>query len=75
LKIRLSANQKPIVPKSTKQVTIKAIPPKREKTYVVQEGDSLWKIARKYKIDIDLIKKRNGLKSDALKPGTTLKLP
>jgi len=67
--------QKPIVPKSTKQVTIKPIPPKREKTYVVQEGDSLWKIARKYKIDIDLIKKRNGLKSDALKPGTTLKLP
>lgn len=67
--------QKPVAVKPTKEVAIKPISAKRERTYVVQEGDSLWKIARKYKVDVELIKEKNGLKSDALKPGTTLKLP
>ena len=62
-------------PTPTKPIAIRPIPPKRERTYVVQEGDSLWKIARKYNVDVELIKERNGLKSDALKPGTALKLP
>ncbi len=43
--------------------------------YVVQEGDSLWKISRKYKANIDSIKTINHLQSDFLKPGTTLKIP
>lgn len=43
--------------------------------YIVQEGDSLWKIARKYKVDIDILKAHNRLQSDFLKPGTTLMIP
>ena len=43
--------------------------------YVVQEGDSLWKISRKYKAHIESIKTINHLQSDFLKPGTTLKIP
>lgn len=43
--------------------------------YVVQEGDSLWKISRMYKADLESIKKINQLQSDFLKPGTTLKIP
>jgi LysM repeat protein len=45
------------------------------KYYVVQEGDSLWKISRAYKVDIEKIKKFNCLGSDFLKPGTILKIP
>lgn len=44
-------------------------------THKVQEGDSLWKIARRYKVDIEKLKKANNLTSDRLKPGMTLKIP
>lgn len=47
----------------------------KERLYVVQEGDSLWKISRKFNVDMEVIKKQNGLKSDALKPGLTLRIP
>lgn len=47
----------------------------RATTHKVQEGDSLWKIAKKYKVSIESIKKTNHLKSDFLKPGTTLRIP
>jgi len=43
--------------------------------YVVQEGDSLWKIARRFKIDTEKLKDYNKLKNDFLKPGSTLKIP
>lgn len=46
-----------------------------QKVYIVQEGDSLWKISRRFGVEVDAIKKNNGLKSDAIKPGTVLKLP
>lgn len=68
-------------PKPTKQKPPTAMakkPTPSEKplrTHVVQEGDSLWKIARRYKVEIDAIKKANKLQSDLLKPGTTLKIP
>jgi len=53
-------------------------PAKRESKpliYVVQEGDSLWKISRRFNLKVDDIKLVNGLKSDTLKVGMTLKLP
>ena len=50
-------------------------PPKTERYYVVQEGDSLWKISRQLRIDVDAIRKHNKLKNDFLKPGTALKIP
>ena len=49
--------------------------PKKSRSYVVQEGDSLWKISRKFKVDMGVLKKLNKLESDFLKPGTTLRLP
>lgn len=43
-------------------------------TYTVVAGDSLWGISKKYNVTIDNLKKWNGLTSDILKIGQTLKL-
>ena len=43
--------------------------------YVVQNGDSLYKIAQKYNTTVNDIKSLNNLSSDALMIGQTLKIP
>ncbi|NGX57917.1 MAG: D-gamma-glutamyl-meso-diaminopimelic acid endopeptidase CwlS [Chlamydiae bacterium] len=48
---------------------------KREMLYVVQEGDSLWKIARLHGIQVDELKSCNQLESDRICPGKILKIP
>lgn len=53
---------------------VAAVKPK-ESLYIVQEGDSLWKIAKRYKLSVDRLRAYNMLKSDALKPGSALKIP
>lgn len=63
---RLSAGAKP-------EISLKE-PEKASKEYIVQEGDNLWKISRRFNIDIERIKKQNQLQTDTLKPGTSLKL-
>ena len=42
--------------------------------YTVKSGDNLTKIAKKYKVTVDYIKKKNNLKSDNLRVGQKLKL-
>lgn len=42
--------------------------------HVVKSGDSLYKIAKKYKTTISKIKALNGLKSDIIRPGQKLRL-
>lgn len=48
---------------------------KKERIYIVQEGDSYWKISRKFKIDINALKSYNNVQNDFLKPGMSLKIP
>ena len=43
--------------------------------YVVQNGDSLWKIANKYGITVDELKKLNNLTSNNLTVGQILEIP
>lgn len=78
LLVRYLPNYKPPVKPQKKAATnpVPTVPNaiKKERVYVVQEGDSLWKIAKKFKVDIDALKSYNKLKSDFLKPGTTLKI-
>lgn len=81
----------PIKPPTIKQPVIKpsvvrnAPPPKnlppanrgirRERLYIVQQGDSLWKISRRFDVEIETIKAHNKLDSDFLKPGRPLLIP
>lgn len=46
-----------------------------EAIYVVQEGDSLWSIARSFSVGVRDLKRRNGLKGNRIKPGETLVIP
>jgi LysM repeat protein len=43
--------------------------------YVVQEGDTLWKISKRFNIKVDVLKQFNALKSDSIKPGVVLRIP
>jgi cell wall-associated NlpC family hydrolase len=44
-------------------------------TYVVKKGDSLYKIAKKFKVDQQKVRDANNLDSMKLKPGTRLLIP
>lgn len=43
--------------------------------YYVQPGDTLWKIAKRFKTTVDLIKSSNNLKDDVIYPGQQLTIP
>lgn len=58
-----------------KETTKKTLIQKRDRLYVVQEGDSLWKISKRFKVDVNVIRQKNQLDSDFLKPGTPLRIP
>lgn len=49
--------------------------PKAEIVYDVKPGDTLGRIAAKYKTTVSALKKKNGLKNDILRIGQKLKLP
>lgn len=64
--------------KSTKIAAVTKPAPatkKKDRLYIVQEGDNLWKISRRFGVDVDILKNHNKLKNNALKPGTTLRIP
>ncbi len=46
-----------------------------KKSYVIQPGDSLDRIARKNKTTVDLIRRMNNLEGDLIYPGARLRLP
>ena len=46
-----------------------------ERFHLVKDGESLWKIARLYKVPHEEIAKLNGIDKDKLYPGMTLKIP
>ena len=61
--------------KTKKSVVSKSQKPKLSNgTHKVQEGESLWTIARHYDIHVKDIMEWNGLEDDKIKPGTDLKI-
>ena len=49
--------------------------PTSNRFHVVKERETLWKIARQYKVKVDELVRLNNLEKDSLFPGMTLKLP
>ena len=47
----------------------------KKNIHKIQEGESLWKISRKYKVSVESIMKLNHLESDRLRVGRELKIP
>jgi hypothetical protein len=47
---------------------------KKYKIYIVKKGESLYSIAKKYKVSVDSIKDLNSLRSDELQIGKKLKI-
>lgn len=45
------------------------------RTIVVQGGDTLWRLARQYKVKIDVLRSLNGLSGDRILAGRTLRVP
>ncbi len=45
------------------------------KTHMVLEGETLWMIAKKYNVELDLLKSINKLSSDTIKVGRILTIP
>lgn len=43
--------------------------------HVIEPGDNLWKIARKYKVSVEEIKRVNHLETEKLRPGKQLEIP
>jgi membrane-bound lytic murein transglycosylase D len=54
--------------------TAVATGPAGSQTYRVRSGDSLWKLASRYGTTVDRIKRDNGLRSDQLTVGQTLRI-
>ncbi len=69
--VREIAKEKLPLPELSKPIksTHRSIP------YIVQKGDSFWKIAHKHKMSIEEIKKENNLTSDLLRPGQSILIP
>ncbi len=69
-----SSSAYPITPAPKRRV-IPSVIASRPKEYVVQNGDTLWKIAQKHQIDIRYLRAFNRLEEDAVQPGRTIKIP
>ena len=46
-----------------------------KKFYIVENGDSLWKIARKFHVSVEQIMQVNHLETEKLRPGKQLEIP
>lgn len=69
----LSIGQVLIIPDYSNNDSIEK--PINEITYIVQKGDSLWSIAKKYDINVNDLKSYNKLSSNLLNIGQTLLIP
>ena len=68
------AHKTEIPKKNAKPKQIAKTIPVKAKIYIVQPGDSLWRIAKDNKTTVDKIKTANSLKSDVIKPGQKLRV-
>lgn len=67
--------QKDLQPQAAAPPAQNLTPHLTPRTYIVQEGDSLWKIARRLNLTTEQLKQHNQLQSDVLKVGSVLSIP
>ena len=70
-----SAKKKVVASSKPKTATKKSTAKKSGGSYKVIKGDSLYGIAKKRGTTVAKIKSANGLSSDLIRPGQTLKIP
>lgn len=58
-----------------KQIPLPHPIPKKDHLYIIQEGDNLWKLSRRFGVSIELLRGHNQLKNEVLKPGSPLRIP
>jgi membrane-bound lytic murein transglycosylase D len=69
----LPGQQEKLAVASSTRVPVTKSPADGQKTYIVQPGDTLWDITRKFQgLTVEKIKSLNNLKSNELKPGQKL---
>lgn len=49
--------------------------PKSDRLYIVQEGDTLWKLSKRFNIEVEILKGYNKLSSDSLAPNSAIRIP
>ena len=55
--------------------TAKPKPKAKGRVYVVKDGDTAYRIAKIYGVNVDQLVKTNGINPSTLRPGTTLTIP
>ena len=48
---------------------------RNQRTVVVREGETLWRLARRHKVDLDELRRINGMTDNRIVTGSTLRLP
>jgi LysM repeat protein len=71
--VAVASNKKAALPQKVQ--TVARVEKDQARTYVVQNGDNLWRISKKFQVKIDQIMLANNLSSEALKPGSVLRIP
>ncbi|MDE6638032.1 MAG: LysM peptidoglycan-binding domain-containing protein [Muribaculaceae bacterium] len=69
-----SSSSRQTASKSTSKTPQKSTS-RKATTHKIQSGENLGRIAKKYGVTVDALKKANGLKSDAIRAGAELKIP
>ncbi len=70
-----------VAPKPLEQPIVVQAPPKpvapkpKKKFHTIEPGDSLWKIARKYKVSVEELMRVNHLETEKLRLGKQLEIP
>jgi len=71
--------EKPPIPydhdKAVRRFVAGVAAPKEPRKHTVQEGETLWRISRQYRIDVDKIKAANNLQNDMVRSGKKLVIP
>ncbi|MBI2742640.1 MAG: LysM peptidoglycan-binding domain-containing protein [Chlamydiales bacterium] len=73
--VQASAQALPAAVVKTKATSAPKQAASKKRTHTVANGDNLWKIARKYRVSVDAIKRANHLETEKLRVGRVLEIP